>query len=360
VGGISHETTKEGLKEYFAQFGEVTESVIIRDGAQHSRGFGFITFANSDSVENTLSKREHTLDKKLIDPKRAFARSAAQRSEECSTKVFIGGVPSGANEETTKKTLEKFGVKIQKVELKYDKSNNKMRGFGFVDLSSEEDVDKLCSEKYVEMEGKNVEVKRAEPRRYGRQGPSKLQSPGHGRGGVGLYGEMQNHYYPQYPHNYGYATNFQSNYPMYNSPSYSHPPQGVGYPNSYGFGIQGQNYGYGSSGYESSGSEQRSDSYGMQRGYQQYAGQQQMGNSYNQDIAYSQGNHGGYSGNGEGYGQNSYNYSTSDVNPTTVYSGGYHGGDKQSSGTFGGSRGGQQSRGPPSQYGASGGFGANH
>ena len=70
----------------------------------------------------------------------------------------------------------------------------------------------------------------------------------------------------------GYATNFQSNYPMYNSPSYSHPPQGVGYPNSYGFGIQGQNYGYGSSGYESSGSEQRSDSYGMQRGYQQYAG----------------------------------------------------------------------------------------
>ena len=67
-------------------------------------------------------------------------------------------------------------------------------------------------------------MKRAEPRRYGRQGPSKLQSPGvlvclvsfsylvdllkyecvgHGRGGVGLYGEMQNHYYPQYPHNYG-------------------------------------------------------------------------------------------------------------------------------------------------------------
>ena len=42
--------------------------------------------------------------------------------------MFIGGVPSGANEETTKKTLEKFGVKIQKVELKYDKSNNKMRG----------------------------------------------------------------------------------------------------------------------------------------------------------------------------------------------------------------------------------------
>ena len=88
--------------------------------------------------------------------------------------------------------------------------------------------------------------------------------------------------------------------------------------------------------------------------YHLHSGQQQMGGS-----TYNQSSRTGYSNNSEGYSQNSYSYTGADVNATSGYSG-YHSGDKQGSSNFSGSRGGQSSRGPPSQYPSSGGFGANH
>ena len=85
-----------------------------------------------------------------------------------------------------------------------------------------------------------------------------------------------------------------------------------------------------------------------------------MSGSYNQDVAgYNQGNRTGYSNNSEGYNQSAYTYGSADVNATAGY-GAYHSGDKQSGNFTGPSRGGQQSRGPPSQYGASSGFGGSH
>lgn len=44
VGGLSPETTEEGLRTAFAAFGEVASVKIVRDGATgESRGFGFVT-----------------------------------------------------------------------------------------------------------------------------------------------------------------------------------------------------------------------------------------------------------------------------------------------------------------------------
>uniref|UniRef100_T1GGN1 RRM domain-containing protein n=1 Tax=Megaselia scalaris TaxID=36166 RepID=T1GGN1_MEGSC len=40
------------------------------------RGFGFITFSDSSSVDKVLSQGTHELDGKKIDPKVAFPRRA--------------------------------------------------------------------------------------------------------------------------------------------------------------------------------------------------------------------------------------------------------------------------------------------
>ena len=56
----------ESLKEYFSQFGEVTDCTVMRDGnTGRSRGFGFLTFKDPKTV-NSVMVKEHYLDGKIV------------------------------------------------------------------------------------------------------------------------------------------------------------------------------------------------------------------------------------------------------------------------------------------------------
>ena len=58
------------MREYFSQFGEVAEVMVMKDPAtRRSRGFGFITFSNASSVKAVLALPSHTIDGKLVEPK---------------------------------------------------------------------------------------------------------------------------------------------------------------------------------------------------------------------------------------------------------------------------------------------------
>ena len=70
IGGLSWQTTPENVREYFSQFGDVAEVMVMKDPAtRRSRGFGFITFSNPTSVNRVLAFPQHQLDGKLIEPK---------------------------------------------------------------------------------------------------------------------------------------------------------------------------------------------------------------------------------------------------------------------------------------------------
>lgn len=57
---------QESLRDYFSQFGEVTECTVMRDGATgRSRGFGFLTFKDPKTV-NVVMVKEHYLDGKIV------------------------------------------------------------------------------------------------------------------------------------------------------------------------------------------------------------------------------------------------------------------------------------------------------
>ncbi|KAF1356473.1 hypothetical protein BDV97DRAFT_288117 [Delphinella strobiligena] len=158
IGGLNWETTDQSLRDYFSQFGEVVECTVMRDGATgRSRGFGFLTFRDPKTV-NIVMVKEHQLDGKIIDPKRAIPRDEQERT----SKIFVGGVSQEATEQDFKNFFMQFG-RVLDATLMMDKDTGRPRGFGFVTFDSEAAVDRTL-ERPLEILGKYIEVKKAQPR----------------------------------------------------------------------------------------------------------------------------------------------------------------------------------------------------
>jgi cold-inducible RNA-binding protein len=57
IGGLSYSTTSEGLREYFAQCGNVLSATVITDRfSGQSRGFGFVEMDTNEEAQNAISQ----------------------------------------------------------------------------------------------------------------------------------------------------------------------------------------------------------------------------------------------------------------------------------------------------------------
>lgn len=164
IGGLSWQTTAEGLRDYFGKFGEVNECMVMRDPAtKRARGFGFITFADPASVDKVLAQESHDLDGKKIDPKVAFPKRAQPKMITKTKKIFIGGLSATSTVDDMKQYFEQFG-KVEDAMLMFDKTTQRHRGFGFITFNDEDVTEKVCEIHFHEINGKMVECKKAQPK----------------------------------------------------------------------------------------------------------------------------------------------------------------------------------------------------
>lgn len=191
IGGISWDTNEERLRQYFQNFGDVVEAVIMKDRTTgRARGFGFVVFADPSVAERVVMEK-HVIDGRTVEAKKAVPRddqNVLSRSNSSShgspvpspvrtKKIFVGGLPSTITESDFKNYFDQFGT-ITDVVVMYDHNTQRPRGFGFITFDSEEGVEKVLYKTFHELNGKMVEVKRAVP---------KELSPSPSRGQLGGY-----------------------------------------------------------------------------------------------------------------------------------------------------------------------------
>jgi RNA-binding protein Musashi len=75
VGGLNPATTGQTLREYFSNFGPVTDAKVIREG-EKSKGFGFVQF--KESIPSEVLEQAHIIDQRRCGVGPAFHREGAQ------------------------------------------------------------------------------------------------------------------------------------------------------------------------------------------------------------------------------------------------------------------------------------------
>ncbi|MBN3308135.1 HNRDL protein, partial [Amia calva] len=188
------------------------------------------TITRTSQASLVLELKEHKLDGKLIDPKRA----KAMKGKEPPKKVFVGGLSPETSEDQIRDYFGRFGD-IDSIELPMDTKTNERRGFCFVTYVDEDPVQKLLENRYHQVGSGKVtvfdKVYRQQQQQRGDRGSfGRGGSRGRGRGGQSQnYGQGYNNYYGQ---NYGsYGNGYNPGYNGYGGYDYS----GYNY-NNYGYG----------------------------------------------------------------------------------------------------------------------------
>ncbi|CAG7907791.1 unnamed protein product [Brassica rapa] len=237
IGGISWDTDENLLREYFSNYGEVLQVTVMREKATgRPRGFGFVSFSDPAVIDRLLQSKHH-IDNRDVDVKRAMSREeqspgggsrpVGSFDNVRTKKIFVGGLPPALTSDEFRAYFETYGP-VSDAVIMIDQTTQRPRGFGFVSFDSEDSVDLVLHKTFHDLNGKQVEVKRALPK----DANPGVVGGGGGRGGGGFSGYGGG----------GYEGRVDSSRYL--------PPQnaGSGYPPYGGSGYGTTGYGYGSNG----------------------------------------------------------------------------------------------------------------
>ncbi|XP_022888850.1 heterogeneous nuclear ribonucleoprotein 1 [Olea europaea var. sylvestris] len=317
IGGLARETTSAQFVKYFGKYGEITDSVIMKDRMTgHPRGFGFVTYADPSVVDRVIEET-HIINGKQVEIKRTIPRGANIKDFR-TKKIFVGGIPTTVGEDEFGDFFSKLG-EVKELQIMKDHSSGRSRGFGFITFETEQSVDDiLANGNRLDFAGAQVEIKKAEPKKPNPPPPPPSKRLSNSRAGFGdTYG------------GFGGVGGFGAG--SYRSGG-AYGGRGSGY-GGYGGSEIGVYSGYGAGGYggfRGDPSLEYNSRYagGYGRGYDLGGEYGRHGESYG---GYSGGGYGGYGG-------------------VTGFGGGYGGGDSSYGGSLYGNRG----------YGGGGGSGRYH
>ncbi|KAG0454941.1 hypothetical protein HPP92_024233 [Vanilla planifolia] len=147
VGNLPYDVNSEKLARLFENSGIVKISEVIYSRVTgHSRGFGFVTMSTVEEAENAIEMLNHyDLNGKLLVVNKAVPRgSVTQRPRlegfEPSFRIYVGNLPWEVDCAGLEQVFSEHG-RVLNARVVYDRETGRSRGFGFVSMSSKNEVD---------------------------------------------------------------------------------------------------------------------------------------------------------------------------------------------------------------------------
>ncbi|CAM8927621.1 unnamed protein product [Rhodiola kirilowii] len=170
VGNLPYDFDSEALANLFNQSGvvEIAEVIYNRETDQ-SRGFGFVTMSTVEEAEKAVEMFSgYEVNGRNLTVNKAAPRGSRverpPRSFERSFRIYVGNLPWQVDDARLEQVFSEHG-KVVDARVVYDRETQRSRGFGFVTMSSEAEMnDAIAALDGQSLDGRAIRVNAAEDR----------------------------------------------------------------------------------------------------------------------------------------------------------------------------------------------------
>ncbi|URE04618.1 31 kDa ribonucleoprotein, chloroplastic [Musa troglodytarum] len=145
VGNLPYDYDSEKLAHLFEEAGvvEVAEVIYNRQTDQ-SRGFGFVTMSTIEEAGKAVEMfHRYEISGRLLTVNKAAPRGARverPREFESSFRIYVGNLPWQVDDGRLEQVFSEHG-KVLDARVVYDRETGRSRGFGFVKMASQAEMD---------------------------------------------------------------------------------------------------------------------------------------------------------------------------------------------------------------------------
>ncbi|XVF49741.1 hypothetical protein PTKIN_Ptkin04bG0037900 [Pterospermum kingtungense] len=170
VGNLPYDVDSQTLAMLLEKAGtvEVAEVIYNRD-TQQSRGFGFVTMSTIEEADKAAEMfNRYDLSGRLLTVNRASPKGSRfdrpPRVFEPAYRIYVGNIPWDMDNARLEQVFSEHG-KVVEARVVYDRETGRSRGFGFVTMSSETELnDAIAALDGQSLDGRAIRVNVAEER----------------------------------------------------------------------------------------------------------------------------------------------------------------------------------------------------
>ncbi|RDX74639.1 RNA-binding protein CP31B, chloroplastic, partial [Mucuna pruriens] len=170
VGNLPYDVDSQKLAMLFEQAGtvEIAEVIYNRE-TDRSRGFGFVTMSTVEEAEKAVEKlNRYDYDGRFLTVNKASPRGTRPerppRSSESTLSIYVGNLPWDVDKTRLEQIFSEHG-KVVNARVVYDRESGRSRGFGFVTMSDETEMnDAVAALDGQSLDGRAIRVSVAEDR----------------------------------------------------------------------------------------------------------------------------------------------------------------------------------------------------